>query len=133
MSKREPVEFGALKCVSEDSRRSIHEFTFKGFGGAAFQDFFIRDASTPLGNHFHRLKEEIFYFLEGGGTIRTALVDENGKIVNEVQQFEVKKGDVIRIMPNHAHRFDLRPRTHFVAYSSRPFDPNDMIPCLIET
>lgn len=128
----EPVEFGTLSCVSNDTRRSIFEFTFKGAGGSTFQDFFIKDGAKPLGQHFHKKKEEIFYFLEGGGIIRTALVDHDGKIVGEIRAFEIKKGDAIRIMPFHAHRFDLEAGTHFVAYSSEPFDSNDMIPCPIE-
>ena len=125
------VELGKLSCVSEDARRAICEFTFKESGGA-FQDFLIRDGSKPLGQHFHRLKEEIFYFLEGSGIIHTALVDKNGKITGPVKKFEVSKGSVIRITPNQAHRFDLEPNTRFVAYSSKPFDPNDMVACPIE-
>ena len=83
------VELGKLSCVSEDARRAIHEFTFLGPDAPTFQDFIIMDGSKPLGQHFHRLKEEIFYFLEGSGIIHTALVDKNGKITGPVKKFEV--------------------------------------------
>ena len=79
------VECGSLSLVSSDDRRDIREF---GFADSAFQDFTIRDASKPLGQHYHRDKFEIFYFLEGGGTIWTARV-RDGKIVGEVKHFEI--------------------------------------------
>ena len=123
------VECGFLGVVSSDDRRDIHEFSFPD---SVFQDFRIKNSSKPLGQHFHREKFEVFYFLEGGGTIRTAEVDATGKIVGEVRQFEVKPGFVIRIPPGHTHRFDLAPNTRFVAFSSKVFYPNDMISCPIE-
>ena len=73
----EEVEYGSLALASSDERRDIREF---GFNDCAFQDFTIRDASKPLGQHYHREKFEVFYFLEGGGAIRTARVDAEGKI-----------------------------------------------------
>lgn len=127
-TNREEVEHGPLKLVSSDARRDIHEFEF---GGSAFQDFLIRDASKPLGQHFHREKFEIFYFLEGGGTIRTARVNAEGKIIGEIKQFEVGPGSAIRIPPYYTHRFDIASHTRFVAFSSKPFDAGDMVGCPI--
>jgi len=124
----EEVEFGRLHLASSDVRRDIREFEFRG---SAFQDFLIKDASKPLGQHFHREKFEIFYFLEGGGTVRTALVNAEGTIVGEVKRFEVGPGSVIRIPPYHTHRFDLAINTRFVSFSSKPFDAGDMIACPI--
>lgn len=125
----EEVEHGSLKLVSSDARRDIRELELCGW---MFQDFVIKDASKPLGQHFHREKFEIFHFLDGGGMIRTARVNAEGKIVGEVKQFEVNPGLTIRIPPYHAHRFDLTVNTHFVALSSKPFDAGDMIACPIE-
>ncbi len=125
---RDEVECGLFKLVSSDARRDIRELEFRG---SAFQDFFIKDASKPLGQHFHREKFEIFCFPDGGGTIRTARVDATGKIVGEIKQFEIGPGFVIRIPPYHTHRFDLTPNTRFVAFSSKPFDAGDMIACPI--
>lgn len=128
-STREEVECAPLKLVSSDARRDIHEFEF---GGSAFQDFLIRDTSKPLGQHFHRKKFEMFYFLEGGGTIRTARVNSEGKIISDIKQFEVGPGSAIRIPPYHTHRFDLATHTRFIAFSSKPFDADDMRVCPIE-
>lgn len=122
---QEEVECGSLKIVLPiDPRRDICEFNL---GGSAFQDFIIKDASKPLGQHFHGEKFEIFCILEGGGTIRTARVNAEGKIIGEIKKFEVGPGSVIRIPPYHTHRFDLAIGTRFVAFSSKPFDPGDMI------
>lgn len=126
---QEDVECGLLSLISSDARRDICEF---GFGNSALQDFTIRDASKPFGQHYHREKFGIFYFLEGGGTIRVARVNAEGKIVGEVKRFEVVAGSVIRIPPYHTHRFDLLPNTRFVAFSSKPFDAGDMPSCPIE-
>ncbi|MBI2039439.1 MAG: NUDIX domain-containing protein [Candidatus Niyogibacteria bacterium] len=124
----EDVKCGPLPLASSDARRDIREFEFRD---SAFQAFFIRDASKPLGQHFHREKFEIFYFSEGGGVIRTAKVNAAGTIVGEVKRFEVGSGSIIRIPPMHTHRFDLVPNTRFVAFSSKPFDPKDLNACPI--
>lgn len=125
---QEEVECGSLNLVSSDARRDIREFEFIG---STFQDFLIKDTLKPLGQHFHREKCEIFCFLEGDGTIRTARVNAGGKIISEIKQFEVGPGSVIRIPPYHTHRFDLATNTRFVAFSSKPFDAGDMIASLI--
>ena len=124
----EEVEYGSLALASSDERRDIREF---GFNDCAFQDFTIRDASKPLGQHYHREKFEVFYFLEGGGAIRTARVDAEGKIMGETKEFKIEAGSVIKIPPYYTHRLDLLPNTRFVAFSSKPFDKDDMPACPI--
>ncbi|OGY78802.1 MAG: hypothetical protein A3B74_03385 [Candidatus Kerfeldbacteria bacterium RIFCSPHIGHO2_02_FULL_42_14] len=124
----EEVECELLQTVSSDSRREICEF---GFASAAIQDFTIYDGSRPLGQHYHRKKFEVFYFLEGGGLIWTAHVSTDGKIIGPIQQFKVEPGVVIKIPPFHTHRLDLVPNTRFVAFSSKPFDADDMPGCPI--
>ncbi len=122
------VVCGVLAIASSDARREIREMDL---GDACFQDFYIKDAEKPLGQHFHRDKFEIFFFIEGGGTIRTAEVDEDGKIACDVKEFRVGPGSVIRIPPYHTHRFDLTPNSRFVAFCSKVFDPADMVACPI--
>lgn len=124
------VESDVLRLVSSDARRDIYEYEFTQ-GDCAFQDFTIRDTSKPVGQHFHKEKFEIFYFISGGGRIRTARVSSDGKITDEIKIFVVSAGSAIRIPPYHTHRFDLVENTRFVAFSSRSFDPTDMIACPI--
>lgn len=114
----EKVECGFVTMASSDTRRDILEF---GFRDSAFQDFVIKDVLKPLGQHYHREKFEIFYFLDGGGTVQTARVDAEGKIIDEIKKFEVTSGSVIRIPSYHTHRFDLSLNTRFVVFSSKPF------------
>lgn len=118
-----------LEPVSSDDRRDIREVNFSD---SAWADFLIKDGSKPLGQHFHRKKFEIFHFLHGGGKVRTAKVDADGKTVGEVQVIQVGPGSIIRIPSMHAHRFDLAAHTRFIGFSSSPFDGGDMIPCPIK-
>lgn len=127
--ERQEVECKSGVLVSSDARRDIHEVAF---AESAFQEFIVRDVTNPLGQHFHKEKFEVFYFLEGGGTIRTAEVDPYGRITGEVKSFAVASGSAIKIPPWHTHRFDLVPDTRFIAFSSKPFDPNDMTSCPIK-
>ncbi len=123
------VEFGSLVVGAHDERRTIKEHNFTN---GAFQEFNIYNFPKPLGQYYHCDKFEVFYFLSGSGTIRTAKVSREGKIVGEVREFPIKAGDTIWIPPYHTHRFDLSHDTHFVAFSSKPFDKDDMPSCSIE-
>ncbi len=127
--ERQEVECKSGILVSSDARRDIREVSFTE---SALQEFTVRDVTNPLGQHFHKEKFEVFYFLEGGGTIRTAEVDPYGRIIGEVKSFTVASGSAIKIPPWHTHRFDLVPNTRFIAFSSKLFDPGDMIPCSIK-
>jgi hypothetical protein len=118
-----------MRLGAADSRRVIREFNSKDFG---FNEFCIdQESDRPLGQHYHRNKIEEFCFLEGGGTIRVARVDEDGTIVGEPQVFTIVPGFVISVPPLHTHRLDLHKGTRFVVRSSAPFDPDDMIACPI--
>lgn len=119
----ECVERGTLELVASDVRRDILEHLFTK---DSIQDFFVKDGSRPLGNHFHRHKFEIFYFLQGGGTVQTAEVSSSGTIIGPISQADVVPGSVVKIPAFRTHRFDLLPNTRFIAYSSQPFDANDM-------
>ena len=114
--------------MSSDDRRDIRAITV---GHEEMQDFTIKAASKPLGNHYHRRKHEIFYFLVGGGVVQLAQVNSEGKIAGPIDRISVEPGSVVRIPPFTAHRFDLQPLTRFVAYASAPFDQNDMLSCLL--
>lgn len=123
------VQSGTLEVVSKDARREIKEFEFSD---SAFNDFTIRGDAEPVGQHYHREKTEVFYFIEGGGVLYSAMVNDEGTITGEVEELEIKPGTVVKIPPYRTHRFDLKPGTRFVAHSSRPFDPDDMPSCPIE-
>lgn len=118
------IETGTLRLVSSDDRRDIREHEF---GDASFQEFAVKDGTRALGKHYHRRKQEIFYFLEGRGTLFLASVDGSGRLVGDQRSVEVAPGSIIRIPPYCYHEFHLRPGTRFVACSSRPFEQDDLV------
>ena len=120
------VEHGSLALISSDGRRDLFEITFET---GTFNYFVIKQDACPLGQHFHRKKYEIFYFLEGGGTLTSAPVDGAGRVNGPVCTCTVSAGHVVRVPPRQTHRFDLRPGTRFVAFASAPFLPEDMSVC----
>lgn len=123
------VESGSLEVASSDARRTICEYNFTS---GSVQSFEIKKNAT-LGNHFHKDKIEIFMFVEGGGTVKTACTSRESGKVGEIKEFQVISGSVIKIPPHHTHRLDLVKGTRFLVYSSMPFDANnmDMISCPI--
>ncbi|MBX4210804.1 hypothetical protein KW783_02410 [Candidatus Parcubacteria bacterium] len=124
-----PVESGLLVLASEDARRKIFEFNFSD---AAVKVFNFHQTDKPLANHFHKNKDEFFLFLEGGGVVFTAAVDVDGKIIGEIKRHDVGPMCTICIRAWNTHRFDLKPGTKFVEYSTKPFDKNDMYASPIE-
>lgn len=123
------VEFGLLSPASSDERRDLYEFNFRD---SSLKRVHVHNAPNPLGQHYHQKKVGVFYFLEGGGIIKTALVNQNGEIVGMIRRFEVGPGDVIKIPPYHTHRFDLKPDTIYLDFSSTPFDPDNIRQCPIQ-
>ncbi len=125
----ESVECDVLERVSSDPRRDLYEYTFRQ---GTFNHFYIKQSDLPLGNHFHRSKFEVFYFLKGGGVIHTVPMRVDGTYDQEdILMHTVTAGTVIRIPPRQVHRFDLHSDTEFVAYSSECFNPADMITCML--
>lgn len=125
MTKKQ-VETGLMAVATTDERRTISELNLTD---CSVQEFHIKNSPKPLGQHFHRDRTEIFSFTTGGGTVKTAEVNDKGEVVGEIKTIEVVPGTVIMIPPMHAHRFDLKPDTHFIGFASRPFNQNDLIPC----
>lgn len=120
------VELGVLTVTDprmDDERRTIREHNFED---CAFQDFAVKNDPRPLGDHFHRQKSELFYFLEGGGVVRTCEVTTEGAQIGKVIELRVFPGCAVLIPPLHTHHMYLDPGTHMVCFSSKPFDPTDM-------
>jgi dTDP-4-dehydrorhamnose 3,5-epimerase-like enzyme len=72
------------------------------------------------GNHYHEVKEEIFYVARG--KMRALFLDMDN-LQQEESMLEV--GDKIRIKPRCAHLFYGLEDTLVVEYSPQVFDPQD--------
>lgn len=111
-----------LVVASDDARRTISEFNGTHY---AVQHFVMHEA-LPVGKHYHRGKDEHFYFLRGGGEYRWYPVDETGAPLGSVQATTIFAGDEVYVPAYTAHMFVLEPGTEMVCYSTAPFDADDL-------
>jgi dTDP-4-dehydrorhamnose 3,5-epimerase-like enzyme len=72
------------------------------------------------GNHYHEVKEEIFYVVSG--KMRALFLDMDDL---QKEEFVLEMGDKIRIKPRCAHIFYGLEDTRVVEYSPQIFDPQD--------
>lgn len=96
----------------EDERRSLVEY---------ISDFPIRTSkiltvkeNSVLGNHYHKLKDDIFYLLKGSGT---------AVINNRATDF--KKGDCLLVKKGTSHAFTLKKGSILIESSTTPYDKTD--------
>lgn len=125
---------GTLVNASEDERRVIQEINFPE---SSYTVITVKSVIGKLGKHFHKRKEEKFFFLHGGGTVRVVPVTKKGKISGEVQVYNATVGSVITIPAYHSHDFLLDVGTIMFVYSSAPYTEGksktkkDIWPCEI--
>lgn len=101
-----------LKLVSEDDRRKLSEF---GNGGhwkvckvlEAKQDCWV-------GNHYHKLKDEMFLLIEGSGTF---VVEQNTEVQHAPFSILIKHGNY--------HAFNLKKGSILLGLASEEHDPKD--------
>jgi dTDP-4-dehydrorhamnose 3,5-epimerase-like enzyme len=72
------------------------------------------------GNHYHEVKEEIFYVAKG--KMRALFLDRDNL---QQEEYVLEVGDKIRIKPRCAHIFYGLEDTLVVEYSPQIFDPQD--------
>ena len=104
--------------ASDDERRTIWEIELEG--GFAIQEFLVKASDLPLGRHYHAHRTETFTILEGGGTLTTYKVDENGKVVSEAISVSLEAGQTIFVDRFTVHTFRLAPGTKMRCYSTLP-------------
>lgn len=119
-----------------DARRTIYEGPY---GPGVIQFFVIHDESKPVGNHSHRLTEEKFTIIVGGGYVVTTQVNADGQpigidgnIIDESEAVRSEQklgpGACVTMMPGTAHAFYLVPETEMVCVASLPYMPEDVVP-----
>lgn len=96
----------------EDERRILIEYV---------KDMPIRNCKvliikedTILGNHYHKLKDEIFYLLKGYGTV---ILDDAIYPMNE--------GDIVHATKGVRHTFKLNKGSILLEAGTEPFNPTD--------
>jgi quercetin dioxygenase-like cupin family protein len=115
------VNTGTLEHAHTDNRRIIFECNLPT---SSVQQFVITEP-IPLGNHYHKIRQETFVITNGRGRCVCLPLDMHENPLAEQVAFNISKGSVIQIMPFTAHAFRLEPGSSMVCFSSIPFDPDD--------
>ncbi len=121
---RSSIEAGRLERVSSDSRRDIYEYDFANGSVQCFDG--KSGIEKPLGNHYHRNKEEVFLFRDAEGVVLTYSVDSEGKRCGPQAEYKIAPMVALRIPRYTAHRFVFtKPYPQFDCFSSAPFNEKD--------
>lgn len=116
------VNAGNLEHAHADNRRVIFEYNFPT---SSVQQFFIK-AAIPLGNHYHKKRQETFVITSGEGKCVCLPLNRDGEPQGELLVLHVKPGSVVQITPFTAHAFRLKPESTMLCFSSVPFDPDNL-------
>lgn len=87
------------------------------------------DCGKKFSWHFHNLKDETFFCLEGGGTLFYSEKDcmEDGKFMSELsEQIFLSPGTAHYIKPKVRHQFVAKETTYLMEVSSQHFDEDSI-------
>ena len=70
--------------------------------------------SIPIGEHFHKIKTEGFYLIEGWGTIT---IDK--------KSYEFSQKDFFIVKPGQVHTLVLTPKSILLGLATEIYDPKD--------
>ncbi len=118
----EPIELGMMQFGHGDERRIIDDCNLNECG---IQHFYIK-STEPLGNHYHKNKQEVFVIVEGKGIFTYLPLNHEGKPLGKQKTISVKKGNVIKVDPFTAHAFRLNIGSTMWCFSSAPFDQDNL-------
>lgn len=79
------------------------------------------ESKTIRGNHYHKNTEELFIILDGRMKITLQNV-LNGKLDGEIEEYEVKEGDVFLINKNTNHIFEILEYSRWINILSIKID-----------
>ncbi len=116
-----PVDAGILEHAHTDDRRVIFECNLS----TSSVQLFVITAAIPLGNHYHKKRQETFVIVHGKGKCAYLSLDEKGRPLGEQMLLSLEQSSVIQIKPFTAHALQLDPGSTMLCYSSIPFDPDD--------
>jgi quercetin dioxygenase-like cupin family protein len=83
---------------------------------------FHPDPNAPRGNHFHAVKTEHLYIVDG--LVRATYRDLD---TDETAEVELVAGDLVIVRPRCAHAYVALEHSHAVEFSPLDYDPADTI------
>lgn len=101
-----------MNLVSRDSRRELYEIGNDG-NWKVCKYLIIRD-SAWIGEHYHKLKTELFAFIKG-----------EGKIMIGDKSTYIKAPYTIIVPPNTYHAFYMAEGSEIICLASEVHDPSD--------
>jgi mannose-6-phosphate isomerase-like protein (cupin superfamily) len=108
---------GIIKFVHEDDRRVVSECNMVR-QDLSVQKFFVK-ASSPLGNHNHQIKAEVFVVVKGSGYV----VLEREGVPESRRTVSLQEDSVVYVPRGTTHTFVLEPESKMYCFSSRAFNP----------
>lgn len=127
------IVVGRLMLVHSDERRVISEFNSPE-GGFSVQEIRVQQLS-PLGNHYHQKKQEIFTLLRGAAVLVTEHVDQNtGQRLPDTRETRhLEMGSSWLIPAWTAHTVVAEPGAVLHCVSSQPYceKDKDMYPVIL--
>lgn len=90
----------------EDERRTLEDFP-EG-------KLITANSDCVIGNHYHKVKTELFYLIVG-----------DCEMTLDDQVFDMKIGVGYRVNPLQKHSFKLRIYSKMIGLCSHPYDPTD--------
>lgn len=97
----------------EDRRRVLVEY-IKDQPFRTSKVMYVNDENVPLGKHYHKLKDDIFFLVKGFGKYE---IDGKREIMNE--------GDCIYVKAGQVHAFSLLRGSILIESSTLPYDKGD--------
>ena len=104
----------------EDKRRVLIEWV-KDFPFRSAK-IVIAKSNLPMGKHYHRNKDELYYMLKGTMTYTLT--------TSEVITKDLLEGETLFIPRGVGHTFILYPDSILLGAQTEPFDQNDEIPII---
>jgi len=104
-----------LPIINEDNRRILYDWVQGEFKSAKVV---IAKQAIPVGDHYHKNKDEIFFLLSGK-FIEMINGDETMENVEAPFKVFVPRGTY--------HKFTLEPDSVLLGVATELFDPNDEI------
>jgi dTDP-4-dehydrorhamnose 3,5-epimerase-like enzyme len=71
------------------------------------------EAGVKRGNHYHKYTQELFVILDGRIKISLQNVEDD-KLIGEIEEYEVRQGDVFMIETNTNHVFDILEKSRWI-------------------
>ena len=116
------IEFISHYFQYYDERGSI--IGLVNFGNWKELNIIESESGEIRGNHYHKNTDELFIILDGMIKIQVQEVSE-GVLVNNMQEFNVKQGDVFLIKKNINHTFEILETSRWINALSIRTDEND--------